>query len=74
MLTYFSYPYGQNFVASPTGAYAATTQLDIALLDTNRNGILDAADDAFAPYYPGDAYVDWIGLSLCGCRVGMSCR
>ncbi|KAI9023472.1 glycoside hydrolase superfamily [Hyaloraphidium curvatum] len=33
------------------------------LLDTNRNGRLDRGDDPWSPYYPGDSYVDWIGMS-----------
>jgi len=37
---------------------------DQALLDTNGNGVLDAGDDPFAPYYPGSEYVDWNGMSL----------
>ncbi|KAI9018849.1 hypothetical protein DFJ74DRAFT_675129 [Hyaloraphidium curvatum] len=34
------------------------------LLDTNNNGGLDPGDDPYTPYYPGDKYVDWAGLSL----------
>jgi hypothetical protein len=33
-------------------------------LDTNHNGVLDKDDDPFMPYYPGDAFVDVIGLSM----------
>ncbi len=36
---------------------------DRAILDTSKNGILDASDEPYAPYYPGDAYVDWVGVS-----------
>jgi hypothetical protein len=49
----------------PGGAYevdAGTT--DAALLDTDGDGRLTMADDAYAPYYPGDDHVDWAGLSL----------
>lgn len=53
------YPYGQ------TAAFAALDAVDQALLDTNKNGALDADDDSLAPYYPGDDVVDWIGLSIC---------
>ena len=28
-------------------------------LDTNRDGVLNDADDPYLPYYPGDNYVDW---------------
>jgi hypothetical protein len=34
-----------------------------ALLDTNGDGVWDGADSAYAPYYPGDDAVDWVGLS-----------
>ncbi|TPX61974.1 mannan endo-1,4-beta-mannosidase [Spizellomyces sp. 'palustris'] len=37
---------------------------NLALLDTNGNGIVDAGDDPYLPYYPGDEFVDWVGLSL----------
>jgi hypothetical protein len=37
---------------------------DFKLLDTNHNGQLDALDDPYAPYYPGNRYVDWVGLTL----------
>ncbi|SCZ90202.1 BZ3500_MvSof-1268-A1-R1_Chr1-3g01836 [Microbotryum saponariae] len=50
------YPYGQSF--------AATSAADFALLDTNGDGAITVADDGFAPYYPGDEVVDWIGLSI----------
>ncbi|GAA95168.1 glycoside hydrolase family 26 protein [Mixia osmundae IAM 14324] len=50
-----SYPYGQT---------APTNAADLAALDTNGDGQYDNADDPFSPYYPGDAYVDWIGMSV----------
>jgi len=34
-----------------------------ALLDTNGDGAWDGADNAYAPYYPGDDVVEWVGLS-----------
>lgn len=52
------YPYGETNVANAT---------ELAALDTNGNGQLDTGDDPFGPYYPGDNYVDWIGLSICAC-------
>ena len=33
-------------------------------LDTSGDGVFDNADDPFAPFYPGDDFVDWIGLSV----------
>jgi hypothetical protein len=52
------YPFaGGRFEAKPGTA-------DFAVLDTDGNGVLDMADDAYAPYYPGDDAVDWVGMSL----------
>jgi hypothetical protein len=36
---------------------------DFGALDTNRDGKLSGADDPYAPYWPGDDAVDWVGLS-----------
>lgn len=33
-------------------------------LDTSGDGQLSPLDSPFAPYYPGDEYVDWVGLSV----------
>ncbi len=47
------------------GAYESLPDApDHDVLDTNGNGILDAEDDPYDPYYPGDDAVDWVGLSL----------
>jgi len=50
----------------PSGATLAdvVSPADQALLDTNGDGQLTSADDAYAPYYPGAEYVDWNGLSM----------
>jgi hypothetical protein len=37
---------------------------DFAALDTNHDGRLTMDDDPYGPYYPGDEYVDWVGLTL----------
>lgn len=37
---------------------------DFAALDTNGDGVVTMADDSYAPYYPGDDAVDWVGMSL----------
>src|SRR5205823_13767123 len=52
------YPFkGGSFAAVPgTAAYAA--------LDTNHDGVVDQLDDPYAPYYPGDAAVDWVGMTI----------
>jgi len=55
--TGYSYPYGATLASVASAA-------DRAALDTNGDGQLTGADDPYAPYYPGDEYVDWIGLSL----------
>lgn len=39
-----------------------TTEADA--LDTNGDGQFTVADSPFAPYWPGDDYVDWVGLSV----------
>jgi hypothetical protein len=47
------------------GAYsAAPGSADFAALDTNGSGSLTMGDDPYQPYYPGDAYVDWVGITL----------
>jgi hypothetical protein len=47
------------------GRYAAAPgSRDARTLDTNRNGRVDRADDSYRPYYPGDRFVDWVGISL----------
>jgi hypothetical protein len=52
------YPFsGGQYDARPgTAAFVA--------LDTNHDGRLTAADDPYAPYWPGDDAVDWVGMSL----------
>ncbi len=34
------------------------------MLDTNGDGKLDMSDDMYTPYYPGDEWVDWVGMSI----------
>ncbi|PRY68603.1 glycosyl hydrolase family 26 [Glaciihabitans tibetensis] len=47
------------------GEYQATPgTADFIALDTNGDGVLTIADDPYAPYYPGDDVVDWVGMSL----------
>jgi hypothetical protein len=57
-----SYPGGYPFPDGPYVAYPSDP--DFPLLDTDGDGVLTMEDDAYLPYYPGDAYVDWVGLSL----------
>ncbi|KAJ3412552.1 hypothetical protein HDV05_000586 [Chytridiales sp. JEL 0842] len=52
------YPYGgppRNAPYSPE---------DLALLDTNRDGRVTWDDDPYTPFYPGDEWVDWVGMSI----------
>ncbi|GAA0998941.1 glycoside hydrolase family 26 protein [Subtercola frigoramans] len=43
---------------------AAPGSPDFKLLDTNGDGTITLADHPYAPYYPGDDAVDWVGMSL----------
>ena len=43
---------------------AAPGSADAIALDTDGDGALTGADDPYAPYYPGDDAVDWVGMSL----------
>ena len=52
-----AYGGGYPFGATPAAA-------DTAALDTDGNGRVTAVDDPYAPYWPGDDAVDWVGLSL----------
>jgi hypothetical protein len=52
------YPFaGGQFVARPGTE-------DFRVLDTDGDGQLTMNDDSYAPYYPGDEFVDWVGVSL----------
>lgn len=52
------YPFsGGQFGAAPGSS-------EEAALDTDGDGRLTSADDPYAPYYPGDDVVDWVGMSL----------
>ncbi|MCC6790825.1 MAG: hypothetical protein IT336_04020 [Thermomicrobiales bacterium] len=37
---------------------------DFGLLDTDGDGEITMSDDPYAPFYPGDEYVDWVGMTL----------
>ena len=43
---------------------SVVTSHNFQLLDTNGDGVVNNLDDAFSPYYPGDEFVDWIGMSV----------
>ena len=57
-----SYGGGYPFVGGKHAAKAGSK--NARALDTNGDGTLDERDDSYAPYYPGDAAVDWVGMSL----------
>ncbi|ACL38437.1 conserved hypothetical protein [Pseudarthrobacter chlorophenolicus A6] len=57
-----SYAGGYAYPGRQYGVEAGSP--DFAALDTNNDGALNTADDPYAPYYPGDDAVDWVGLSL----------
>jgi hypothetical protein len=57
-----NYAGGYPFRAGPFEALAGSAEF--GELDTNRDGRLDMTDDPYAPYYPGDDAVDWVGMSL----------
>ncbi len=57
-----NYGGGYPFSGGVYEAKAGTTQF--ALLDTNDDGVVNQYDDPYAPYYPGDDAVDWVGMSL----------
>jgi hypothetical protein len=53
------YPFGDS-----AGRLADLSATDTAKLDTNGDGQLTAADDPYAPYWPGARAVDWVGQSM----------
>lgn len=54
----WGYPWAQ-------GTYSiASTSTEMSILDTNHDGQLSEEDDPYLPYYPGDDYVDWVGISF----------
>jgi hypothetical protein len=55
------YPFGSQTGRMLSGPIPVD---DLELLDTNQDGKLDSKDDPYAPFYPGDDYVDWVGLSF----------
>ncbi|KAJ3107904.1 hypothetical protein HDU97_002836 [Phlyctochytrium planicorne] len=53
------YPY-PNGVSSPKDS----SDSRFKLLDTNNDGQYNNQDNPYSPFYPGDDYVDWVGLSI----------
>jgi beta-mannanase len=54
---------GYPFAPGKYSAKAFESAFDIDL-DHNRDGVYDDDDDPYSPYYPGDEFVDWIGISV----------
>ncbi|MHA7280283.1 OpgC domain-containing protein [Arthrobacter sp. MDT2-2] len=50
------YPFREPSETAPSGGA-------LGALDTDGDGVWDFDDDAYAPYYPGDDVVDWVGLT-----------
>jgi hypothetical protein len=63
------YPYGYP-TSDPSFPKAndadPDNQANFQKMDTNNDNVIDSRDDPYLPYYPGDQYVDWVGLSLYG--------
>ncbi|KAJ3114938.1 hypothetical protein HDU96_001438 [Phlyctochytrium bullatum] len=62
-------PNSGNGYPFTNGAYSpvpgnATDDARIRALDTNGDGLFNGSDSPYTPYYPGDEYVDWVGLSI----------
>ena len=55
---------GSGYPFSSGAFEAPASSADAKALDTNGDGALTRTDDPYAPYYPGDDAVDWIGVSL----------
>ncbi|KAI8611807.1 glycoside hydrolase superfamily [Chytriomyces sp. MP71] len=52
------------FVGGGARESPAPGGLDFDLLDTNKDGKIDSFDNPYSPFWPGDDYVDWVGISL----------
>jgi hypothetical protein len=57
-----AYGGGYPFATATTVVHPAA--VDTAALDTDGDGAVTRLDDPYAPYWPGDDAVDWVGLSL----------
>jgi hypothetical protein len=54
----YGYPFdGGKFACKPGDP-------DFQALDTDANQALNEADQPYAPYYPGDDAVDWVGMTI----------
>ncbi|KAJ3112965.1 hypothetical protein HK100_002143 [Physocladia obscura] len=58
------YPYPNEAYSFNVNNTSPANLANLKVLDTNNNGKLDIEDDPYLPYYPGDEYVDWVGMSI----------
>jgi hypothetical protein len=56
--------YGAGYPFSGGRYEARPDTPEFTALDTDADGALTERDDPYAPYYPGDDAVDWVGMSL----------
>jgi hypothetical protein len=56
--------YGGGYPFAGGQHQAEPQSQDFLDLDTNQDGTITSDDDPYAPYYPGDEAVDWVGMSL----------
>ncbi|KAJ3120376.1 hypothetical protein HK101_006970, partial [Irineochytrium annulatum] len=57
------YPYGTPVTCIQSNA-TFFNRTECSMLDTNHDNVVDLNDDPYTPYYPGDAFVDWVALSI----------
>lgn len=50
------YPWGTETLPLQSAA-------DYSVLDTNNDSAINSNDDPYLPYYPGDDFVDWVGMN-----------
>jgi len=55
--------YGGSYPPDNWEHLAVPGSKNFKLLDTNKDNRIDLSDDMYAPYYPGDDAVDWVGMS-----------
>ena len=70
------YPYAEPINSRAVGDEIVAAELDrrnVPYLDTTGDGEVTIADDPYGPYYPGDEYADWVGLTILrfGLRPGL---
>ncbi|KAF6251904.1 glycoside hydrolase superfamily [Scenedesmus sp. NREL 46B-D3] len=59
------YPFaGGQFQLKCNETELKTVGSECAQLDTTKDGVVNMGDDPYTPYYPGDDWVDWVGLSV----------